>query len=150
MDALQRKHHFWDRENRARRSFTKEHVWTFQMYQHFVDLSTYELNMLYCFDLGRHLDGQPLQLMMKDRSVTFTFALSVGHGIIGSALIECLLELWCPGRLWEAVRSTLWLATYFFCFSLWDVDLFRSQQMMSAMGTKHNSSYIALMRVARV
>ncbi|CAL8462121.1 g1652 [Coccomyxa elongata] len=80
MDALQRKHHFWDRRNRARRSFTKGHVWTFQMYQHFVDLSTYELNMLYCFDLGRHLDGQPLQLMMKDRaSGKYLFSFQAWH-----------------------------------------------------------------------
>ncbi|BDA45974.1 hypothetical protein COCOBI_08-0660 [Coccomyxa sp. Obi] len=68
MNALQRKKHFWDRRNRLRRTFTKGHIWTFQMYQHFVDLSTYELSMLYCFDLGRHLDGQPLQLMMKHRA----------------------------------------------------------------------------------
>ena len=67
MDALHRRKHFWDRRERLGRSFTTRHVWTFQMYQHFVDLSTCELTMLYCFDLGRHLDGQPLQFMMRDR-----------------------------------------------------------------------------------
>ena len=35
--------------------------------QHFVDLSTYELDMVRRFDLSCHLDGQPLQFMMKDR-----------------------------------------------------------------------------------
>ncbi|BDA45975.1 probable phosphatidylinositol 3,4,5-trisphosphate-dependent Rac exchanger protein at N-terminal half [Coccomyxa sp. Obi] len=67
MDALKRKKHFWNKKNRAGRSFTREHVWTFQMYQHFVDMGAYELNMMYGFDLGRHLDGQPLQFMLKDR-----------------------------------------------------------------------------------
>ncbi|CAL8462122.1 g1653 [Coccomyxa elongata] len=67
MDALKRKKHFWNKKNRAGHVFTREHVWTFQMYQHFVDMGAYELNMIYGFDLGRHLDGQPLQFMLKDR-----------------------------------------------------------------------------------
>lgn len=67
MDALKRKKHFWNKRNRAGHMFTREHVWTFQMYQHFVDMGAYELNMVYGFDLGRHLDGQPLQFMLKDR-----------------------------------------------------------------------------------
>jgi hypothetical protein len=67
MDALKRKKRFWDPKRRAGHSFTREHVWTFQMYQHFVDMGSYELNLMYTFDLARHLDGQPLQFMLKDR-----------------------------------------------------------------------------------
>ncbi|KAK9907705.1 hypothetical protein WJX75_008523 [Coccomyxa subellipsoidea] len=68
MDALKRKKRFWDPKRRAGHSFTREHVWTFQMYQHFVDMGSYELNLMYTFDLARHLDGQPLQFMLKDRA----------------------------------------------------------------------------------
>ncbi len=75
MDALKRKKHFWDQRHRAGHDFTPEHVWTFQLYQHFVDLGSYELNILYGFDLGRHLDGQPLQFMLKDRCAHVSHAL---------------------------------------------------------------------------
>jgi hypothetical protein len=37
------------------------------MFQHFVDMSKYELDMVYRFDLADKLDGQPLQFMCKDR-----------------------------------------------------------------------------------
>jgi hypothetical protein len=30
-----------------------------------VDLATYELDLIYRFDLSRHLDGQPLQFMAQ-------------------------------------------------------------------------------------
>lgn len=67
MSPGKRKRYFWDKKHRAGRSFNTEHVWTFQLYQHFVDLGSFELNMLYRFDLSRHLDGQPLLFMLKDR-----------------------------------------------------------------------------------
>ena len=57
----------WAAKHRAGRRFSTEHVWTFQLYQHFVDMGKYELNMIYKFDLTRNLDGQPLQFMVKDR-----------------------------------------------------------------------------------
>ena len=38
------------------------------MYQHFVDMASYELDMLKRFDLACHLDGMPLQFMVKVRS----------------------------------------------------------------------------------
>ena len=37
------------------------------MYQHFVDMASYELDMLKRFDLACHLDGMPLQFMVKVR-----------------------------------------------------------------------------------
>eukprot|EP00891_Asterochloris_glomerata_P006939 jgi/Astpho2/6939/Aster-x1409 len=67
LSGAKRKKLFWSKANRAGRSFTPEHVWTICMYQHFVDLSTYELDMVRRFDLSCHLDSQPLQFMMKDR-----------------------------------------------------------------------------------
>lgn len=39
------------------------------MYQSQVNMSTYGLDVALRYDLSRHLDGQPLQFMMKDRSV---------------------------------------------------------------------------------
>ena len=57
----------WAAKHRAGRRFSTEHVWTFQLFQHFVDMGKYELNMVYKFDLTRNLNGQPLQFMVKDR-----------------------------------------------------------------------------------
>lgn len=65
--AAKRRKHFWNKRNRAGHSFSTEHVWTFSMFQHFVDMSKYELDMVYRFDLADKLDGQPLQFMCKDR-----------------------------------------------------------------------------------
>lgn len=42
-------------------------MWTWQVYQHVVDMGAYELNMIYTFSLADKLDGQPLQFMVKDR-----------------------------------------------------------------------------------
>jgi len=50
------------------RLFTEDHVWTFTIYQSQVDLASYSLDVGLRFDLTNHLDGQPLQFMMKDRS----------------------------------------------------------------------------------
>lgn len=67
MSGPSRKQHFTSGARRQGKSFDTSHVWTFTMYQHFVDMSTYELNMVRRFDLAGHLDGQPLQFMMKHR-----------------------------------------------------------------------------------
>ena len=56
-----------DKRNLQGRRFDTQHVWTFHLYQHFVDMAKYELDMaMYRFDLTRNLDGQPLQFMFKD------------------------------------------------------------------------------------
>lgn len=69
MAAQKRKKYLWSARHRGDRRFDTEHVWTFQLYQHFVDMSMYQLDMMYKFDLCRNLDGQPLQFMLKDRYV---------------------------------------------------------------------------------
>lgn len=47
--------------------FDMDHVWTFHIHQHMVDLSTFTLFILRHFDITHYLDGQPLQSMIKDR-----------------------------------------------------------------------------------
>ena len=65
---------FWDPKQRRERQYTLDHVWTFVMYQSQVNMSTYGLDVALKYDLSRHLDGQPLQFMMKDRSLSLLMA----------------------------------------------------------------------------
>lgn len=44
-----------------------DHVWTFHIHQHMVDMSTFTLHVLRHFDITHYLNGQPLQSMIKDR-----------------------------------------------------------------------------------
>ena len=59
---------------RKERQYTQDHIWTFVMYQSQVNMSTYGLDVALKYDLSRHLDGQPLQFMMKDRSASSLIA----------------------------------------------------------------------------
>ena len=53
-------------ENRQALSFQTDKVYTFHIFQHLVDCSTYELDLsVYRFDLTHYLDGQPLQVRAK-------------------------------------------------------------------------------------
>ena len=54
--------------------FDVDHVWTFHMHQHIVDLSTFTMHILKQFDITHYLDGQPLQSMIKDRCVMLYLA----------------------------------------------------------------------------
>jgi hypothetical protein len=55
--------------NRAGLSFDTENLYTFHFWQHLLDLSAYELDMgVAQFDISSHLNGQPLQLMVKQQS----------------------------------------------------------------------------------
>ena len=65
LEEAARKRYFWSKANRAKHRFEPGQVWTFTMYQHFVDMASYELDMLKRFDLACHLDGMPLQFMVK-------------------------------------------------------------------------------------
>lgn len=47
--------------------FDMDHVWTFHIHQHMVDMSTFTLHVLRHFDITHYLNGQPLQSMLKDR-----------------------------------------------------------------------------------
>jgi hypothetical protein len=43
--------------------FSTEYVWTFHLWQEYIDYASYMLNMGYSsYDLTQHLDGQPLQV----------------------------------------------------------------------------------------
>lgn len=95
--AAKRKRFFWSKANRAGRQFTTEHVWTWQIYQHVVDMGAYELSMIYTFNLADKLDGQPLQFMVKDRC---------GVGPVCGLLCR---SLWCTKCAWLH-HQRKWLA----------------------------------------
>ena len=62
MTAGRRRSFFMKPENRRALSFQMDKVYTFHIFQHLVDCSTYELDLsVYRFDLTHYLDGQPLQ-----------------------------------------------------------------------------------------
>jgi len=69
MTSVQRKKWFSSAKNREKRFFETHHIYTFHFWQHLLDLSTYELDMgVAAFDIASSLDGQPLQLMVKQQS----------------------------------------------------------------------------------
>lgn len=80
LPAAKRKAHFSRAGARAGRCFPTDLVFTFYFYQHVVDLSAYQLDVVYKFDLTKYLAGQPLQLMMRLRSTgEFAYCLHVHH-----------------------------------------------------------------------
>lgn len=64
--------------------FDTDHVWTFHIHQHMVDLSTFTLYILRHFDITHYLDGQPLQSMIKDRYTSSA----------ATALLMCKFKFW--------------------------------------------------------
>ena len=72
-------------------------MYTFTLYQHFVDMSRYELDMLKRFDLACHLDGQPLQFMVR---LSASFACN--------ALTACSYARPCRGLLGKAYLRLSW------------------------------------------
>jgi hypothetical protein len=63
-----RKAHFSSAAARRSAYFETDKVYTFWIYQHLVNLGTYELDLsVYRFDLAHYLDGQPMQFMMRPR-----------------------------------------------------------------------------------
>ncbi|KAL4431324.1 hypothetical protein ABPG75_006580 [Micractinium tetrahymenae] len=80
LPAAKRKAHFSRPAARAGRAFPTDLVFTFYFYQHVVDISAYQLDVLYKFDLTKYLVGQPLQLMMRLRSTgEFAYCLHLYH-----------------------------------------------------------------------
>eukprot|EP01025_Chloroclados_australasicus_P040177 TRINITY_DN4183_c1_g1_i1.p1 TRINITY_DN4183_c1_g1~~TRINITY_DN4183_c1_g1_i1.p1 ORF type:complete len:361 (+),score=25.14 TRINITY_DN4183_c1_g1_i1:224-1306(+) len=61
-----RKHILQSQQIQRKIKFQPGQTWTFHIWQHLVDLSKYELNLLTQWDLTRYLDGQPIQFMAKD------------------------------------------------------------------------------------
>ena len=53
------------------RTFDPDYVWTFHIWQHLIDFSTYRLSVggFMGLDLAHALNGQPLQLTCKDTEV---------------------------------------------------------------------------------
>jgi hypothetical protein len=58
-------------KNLEGKTFDTEHVWTFHIWQHLIDFSTYRLSVggFVGLDLAHALNGQPLQLTVKDTKV---------------------------------------------------------------------------------
>lgn len=68
LSGPERKRVMSDHRNHFDLWYDTENVWTFHFWQHLLDLSTYKLDMsIRQFSLSGHLDGQPLQLMAKDK-----------------------------------------------------------------------------------
>ncbi len=64
--AAARTKHFASSKHRASHTFDTEHVWTFHIWQQFIDFSDYELSLgLTSYDLPQHLDGQPMQVRLQ-------------------------------------------------------------------------------------
>jgi hypothetical protein len=54
---------------RRGRTYSTEHVWTFYIWQQVIDVGGYYLDLLVQqYDMIQHLDGQPLQSMLKDKA----------------------------------------------------------------------------------
>ena len=58
-----RRRYFQVAAHRQALPFSTEYVWTFHLWQEYIDYASYMLNMGYSsYDLTQHLDGQPLQV----------------------------------------------------------------------------------------
>jgi hypothetical protein len=66
MPASERKRVFAKAKNRRGRMFTTDHYYVFHFWQHLLDCAKFELELgVGTFDVAKHLDGQPLQLMAQ-------------------------------------------------------------------------------------
>jgi len=69
-------------KNLEGKTFDTEHVWTFHIWQHLIDFSTYRLSVggFVGLDLAHALNGQPLQLTVKDtKEQAYAFSMLVWH-----------------------------------------------------------------------
>ena len=69
-------------KNLAGKQFSPDHVYTFHIWQHLIDFSTYKANLggLLNLDLTTFLNCQPLQLTCKDTSADeYMFSMLVWH-----------------------------------------------------------------------
>ena len=89
--------------------FDTDHIWTFHIHQHIVDLSQFTLHVLRHFDITHYLDGQPLQSMIKDR-----YAIRPGNAMLMSLeLLTLLLSLFAIIGKWETcIPSSAMLADH--------------------------------------
>ena len=69
LPSSQRRRMFLNAKNRRGREFKPGHVYTFHFWQHMLDCAAFKLDLgIAAFDLAKHLDGQPLQLMAQQSS----------------------------------------------------------------------------------
>jgi len=69
INADTRRRMFMAEKWRKNRSFSTEHVWTFYIWQQVIDVAGYYLDLvLQEYDMIQHLDGQPLQSMVRDKA----------------------------------------------------------------------------------
>jgi hypothetical protein len=56
-------------KHRRGRAFSTDHVWTFYIWQQVIDVAGYYLDLVVQqYDIIQHLDGQPMQSMVKDKA----------------------------------------------------------------------------------
>ncbi|GBF96590.1 hypothetical protein Rsub_09336 [Raphidocelis subcapitata] len=64
-----RRRRFMRDVHRRGRTYTTDHVWTFVIWQQVIDVAGYFLDLIVQqYDMIQHLDGQPLQSMVKDKA----------------------------------------------------------------------------------
>ena len=138
----------WAAKHRAGRRFSTEHVWTFQLYQHFVDMGKYELNMIYKFDLTRNLDGQPLQFMVKDRYACCSHMgmPSPRHEVQGRSPLG-RVETCRSCRSWAGVptSSAIWLFhAYLPSVSSAPLDAFGQRQWLPCISCPQRQNFLCM------
>jgi hypothetical protein len=72
MPAEKRRRWFDNPANAGSVVLRKDYVYTWHVWQHWCNISTYrlQLNSLLSFDLCQFSEGQPMQIMAKDQSVS--------------------------------------------------------------------------------
>ena len=69
LPSSQRRRMFLNARNRRGREFKPGLVYTFHFWQHMLDCAAFKLDLgIASFDLAKHLNGQPLQLMAQQSS----------------------------------------------------------------------------------
>jgi hypothetical protein len=79
--------------------FSTEHVWTFHLWQEYIDYASYMLSLGYSsYDLTQHLDGQPLQVTAAAAPAAASCMLSKpawdGCVLLAGLLGSTWLDLW--------------------------------------------------------
>lgn len=68
-------------------------MWTFHLWQEYVDFASYMLNLSYSsYDLAQHLDGQPLQVGRVWSTSVACFML-LGVALLCSTTVACFIWL---------------------------------------------------------
>ncbi len=88
LPAARRRRLFSDVKSRRGREFSPAHMYTFHFWQHMLDCAKFKLDMgIASFDLARHLDGQPLQLMAQHSSSSgYIWRLLLHHQCQGGSM----------------------------------------------------------------